>query len=376
MKPKPVQHPGPLEPCDERDTIFARAALKSGTRAYDAYYAAHPDRRDGDDRFRALPHLASPESPRYSAPEAALVDSLFEASDLLADGVEARAGAWSAPGGRIDAAALGRFARRAARILGADDVGVAPLDPTFVYTHRGRRPDRAGEPVRLDHGRAIVLVFAMRRRFLAASPNLIATVETARVYLRAANACFTLAAALHRLGCMARPHVDASYLVGCTPLAAAAGLGEVGRNGVLVHRRFGPGVRLGVVTINVEIDIDSPSSFGIADFCRSCAKCAANCPARAISTSDPEVIRGALKWPVAAERCYHYWRTQGTDCGVCLRACPFSKPDSALHRGARALIRRTTAFNRILSRADDLLYGAHPKPARPPDLDGPDPESP
>jgi hypothetical protein len=43
--------------------------------------------------------------------------------------------------------------------LGADLVGVAELDPAFVFTHHGLRIDhhkgRAGQPVTLDHRYAI-----------------------------------------------------------------------------------------------------------------------------------------------------------------------------------------------------------------------------
>jgi ferredoxin len=70
---------------------------------------------------------------------------------------------------------------------------------------------------------------------------------------------------------------------------------------------------------------------------------------------------------MSAERCYHFWRTQGTDCGLCIRSCPFAKPDTPLHHLVRRAISRSTAFNRLFLRWDDRLYGARP-PARLPPL--------
>ena len=91
MKPRPLVNPGPLEPCDERDSVFARARLRPGSAAYEGYYARHPEREPQDARTRRLPNLATPDSPRHRPAEAVLVEAQFEASDLVAAAVE-RAG--------------------------------------------------------------------------------------------------------------------------------------------------------------------------------------------------------------------------------------------------------------------------------------------
>ncbi len=385
MRPKLIEHPGPLERFDERDTIFARACLIDGTDNYQQYYTQNPDKKLTDDRFRALGGLASPGTQRYRAGEASLVEGLFEASELVANAVEREdrgevtgegiAGTMTkkAPIGEIrhvlpDASprALSRFVKEAALFLGADDVGICDLDPAFVYTYRGRRADRFGVPITLDHRHAIVLVFVMRPEFVRTGPEMLSIAETARSYQQGAVVSFALANALKRMGYQARAHVDANYLVVCPPLAEMAGLGEVGRNGFLIHRTHGPGVRLGVVTIDAHLENDERTCYGIADFCRVCAKCARNCPAGAIPEGELTVDHGALKWPMKKERCYHYWRTQGTDCGVCVRTCTFAKLDTPLHQWVRKIVAGTTIFNRMFLWADDLFYGANPDPAQPP----------
>ena len=200
------------------------------------------------------------------------------------------------------------------------------------------------------------------------SEDLIGVAETTRNYARAGFASHSLAGTFEGLGIDTRAHVDSNYLVICPPLAVQAGLGELGRNGILVHHKYGPGVRLGLVTVDAEMAVDKPQSFGISEFCRTCAKCARECPSASIPKGDAEIVRGAKKWPILPERCYHYWRTQGSDCGICIRACPFAKPDSKLHRMVRSSIKSTPIFNRLFLWGHDLVYGKSAGPKKPPHL--------
>ena len=372
MRPRPLPAPGPFARVDERDTIFSRARLRIGSALHRSYYGRRPDLQHADDRTRQLRQLATPGGQRFRPLDAALIQACFEASDLVAEAVgrdEDPSGAdglgpgvdhpadWPTLDADGDPGVLAASLKVAARFLGAADVGIADLEPGFVYSHRGRPLERHGESIDMGHRSAIVLVFPMREPWVGTSPELPATAETARVYQQTGAACFALARTLQRLGVGARAHVDSNYLVMCPPLAVDAGLGELGRNGLLVHRTLGPGVRLGVVTTDAVIQPDSAECHGVADFCRICAKCAEHCPAGAIPTGAPSRMRGADKWPLQAERCYHYWRSQGSDCGVCVRTCPFAKPDTPMHRCVRETIRRTTILNRLILLMDDVVYG-------------------
>ena len=52
-------------------------------------------------------------------------------------------------------------------------------------------------------------------------------------------------------------------------------------------------------------------------FCSICRKCAGNCPSRSISMEMPGKVNG--------DRCFAYWNTVGTDCGVCMAVCPLGR---------------------------------------------------
>jgi len=96
------------------------------------------------------------------------------------------------------------------------------------------------------------------------------------------------------------------------PLAIDAGLGELGRNGLLITPEFGPRVRLSKVFTDLSLVPDEPIEFGVVEFCEKCETCARYCPSQAIiygeRTTQPHNISnnmaGQLKWPVNVDRCF------------------------------------------------------------------------
>jgi ferredoxin len=346
--------PPPPARVDERDVMFARMARTPGTAAYDDYYARRPERRAADDHLRGRPPLLAPGGACYDAEVCGQAERLFRAIDEFVpdardvDAWAARLRSGDDPGAVVRAGLLAR---------GALAAGVAALDPSFVYTHKGRFDADYGQPIHLPHPTAIVFLVEMDFGAMQHAPAAPVIAESARQYLRAAELALTLAAALRAAGFDARAHYDAHYDVILPPLAVAAGLGEMGRHNILVADRAGTRVRIGAVTTNRLLPADQPVSLGVERFCRACLKCATNCPSHALSHGDPDVTRGAPLWPTHVERCYGYWRAVGTDCGVCMAVCPFSHPDTRLHRLVRAALRRAPWLARFARWWDDRLYG-------------------
>jgi len=114
--------------------------------------------------------------------------------------------------------------------------------------------------------------------------------------------------------------MDGNYLLVANRVAMDAGLGEFGRCGMLLTPQFGPAVRFSVVTTDIPLVADSRSEFGITEFCRICRNCALLCPAGALAMEDRP-----SDWKVAPEKCYEKWRQFGTDCSICISACPLSR---------------------------------------------------
>jgi epoxyqueuosine reductase QueG len=151
-------------------------------------------------------------------------------------------------------------------------------------------------------------------------------------------------------------------------VARDAGLGEIGRMGLLMTPELGPRVRLGVVTTDLPLIPDQRGDdLSAIDFCRMCKKCAENCPSRSISFGDRQEIDGALRWRIDSDACFRYWNLIGTDCGRCMAVCPYSHPNNLAHNLVRWATRRSGAARRGALWLDDVFYGTRPAPRPAPD---------
>jgi ferredoxin len=186
-------------------------------------------------------------------------------------------------------------------------------------------------------------------------------VESARQYVEGAKIALVVASWIRRLGYEARAHIDGNYRVIAPLVARDAGLGEIGRMGLLMTPRLGPRVRLGVVTTDLPLVADLPGDdASVIDFCLACQKCAVNCPVGAIPSGDRTAMDGGLRWVIDSDTCFRYWNVVGTDCATCMRVCPYSHPDSAAHNLVRRAIRGSAAARRAMLWLDDVFYGKKP----------------
>jgi hypothetical protein len=57
------------------------------------------------------------------------------------------------------------------------------------------------------------------------------------------------------------------------------------------------------------------------------------------------------------EKCFRYWRVIGTDCGLCMKVCPFSHPDTVMHNILRKGINNLSFARSVSLLGDDVFYG-------------------
>jgi len=341
---------------DERDVIFSREEYMPGSDKYKTYYARRPEYKDLDDKMRKLPGLLEPGGRYYDSEVSARTDAMFGEIEKLAREVDGPVADQQSPAGADE---MARTVKRMLREMGAADVGIAALNPAYVYSHVGRGPEEWGAPISNTHRHVIVFTLEMGYEAVEAAPGLPITEETAARYLQASRISTSLARHIRSLGYSARAHVAGSnYQIILPAVAYDAGLGELGRMGYLISPRLGPRIRLGAVTTDLPLINDGPIAFGVQDFCAKCLKCAANCPSAAIPASEKTDVRGTYKWPLNVEQCYHYWRAIGTDCGLCMKVCPYSHPPALAHNLVRAGIRRSAFARTVSVWGDDLLYGS------------------
>jgi ferredoxin len=347
---------------DEREIMFARKRLREGTPEYAVYYAMRPEHKAGDDETRALPGLLSPQA-RLADPVAfASAAASFGITESLRHDVN---GPVADSRRELEPSAASAMIKRLTLYYGALDVGLTELRPHHVYTHVGRGTGRWGDPIRLDHGWAVAFSVEMDHGAMQHAPGAEVVAESARQYVESAKIAIQLAAVIRSMGYSARAHIDGNYRVIAPLVARDAGLGEIGRMGLLMTPRLGPRVRLGVVTTELPLLADPPNDdLSVIDFCLVCKKCAENCPSQSIPFGDREPIDSGSRWAIDAETCFRYWNVVGTDCGRCMAVCPYSHPDNAAHNLVRWTIRRSGVARRVMLRLDDLFYGRRPSPAR------------
>lgn len=306
---------------DERNTLFARMAWPVDSFAYKDYYERNPHLKEIDDELRALPQLCSEGTATYDSINAPIADATFA---FLSDIRHLAEGKPAAEKRQVEAAVMSRRIKGLANLYGAISCSITPMKEEFYYSHRGRWLENYGEEVTEAFPYAIVFAVKMDNELIDRAPQLAEVIETSHGYVKGAIVGMILAYYIRSLGYEARNHMDANYLVSTKLIAEAAGLGEMGRSGLLITPENGPCVRLGVVTTTLPLVVDEPQTFGIEEFCKICDRCANSCPGQAITKPKKNEIDDSDNWTFDGLACYRVWRHVGTDCGICISSCPFA----------------------------------------------------
>ena len=228
--------------------------------------------------------------------------------------------------------------KRVAKHLGASDVGIMRVHPSFLYKEGrypddGRGADSGGGTVMVSaeetarrYPYAIALIYAWDYEMGRAHRHRIgdAAYHFGAEALRSTYA--NLAGYIRELG-----YGVATKVATPMPVALGAGLGEIGRHGMLITERFGARVHLGdPILTDLPLVADAPIDIGVEDFCKVCRKCANTCPTNSISTEGKGVVNGVEKYKINWETCYRlrphvmeYWDI----CMTCVAVCPYTKPD-------------------------------------------------
>jgi reductive dehalogenase len=269
-----------------------------------------------------------------------------------------------------DPAAMSRHIKTVARYMGADVVGIAKAHPSFLYAGSRYVQDGTAEDA-YQQASPEELV----RRF----PYIIQA-TTAWDYRK-------LQAHRHQIG-------DAAYHVSqmkgvlilkalegyikelgytvlrgvVTPQAAgvASGIGELGRNGLVINKNFGARIHMpDPILTDLPLVPDKLVDIAVEDFCKICRKCANTCPTNSIPFGDKVVFNGIEKYKINWLTCYKlrpyvhdYWGS----CLTCAAVCPFTKPDVWWHALTVWTLRTCPiparpALVRALKWIDDKFWG-------------------
>ena len=366
---------GKVERFDESRHVFARnRALIPGSDPYKTFYQKHPELEAGDAARREkggpLGHPGAIDRPHDGANVAATFASLSLCMWLSTlDKVKPQAHP-VCEGRRIELSPEEASLRVKgfAKSIGAALVGITEINPLWVFSYKGEifheNWEDWGRPLKTDHTYAIVCAEEMNFEMIGSAPHTPTVMESMGAYAKGAFIAAQLANFVANLGYSATANQLRYYEELLVPLAVDAGLGEAGRLGYLLTRKYGPRVRLSAVTTDLPLVPDKPVDIGVEDFCKICKKCAVCCPSKSIPLDDQTEVNGTLRWKLNSETCFDYWSKVGTDCNVCMKVCPWSHASTMPHQLIKWLVSRNRISRRLFAVMDDIFYGKRPK-ARP-----------
>uniref|UniRef100_UPI003217027D reductive dehalogenase n=1 Tax=uncultured Draconibacterium sp. TaxID=1573823 RepID=UPI003217027D len=342
---------------DERDVMFSRNELKEGTEKFESYYKYRPGNKEADDEFRKEPGLLATGSTFYNEVLFSAANATFRTVNLLQPLAEQSPSDIKT---NVSEKELTEFLKGWALKLGAADIGFTNVKPHHIYTHIGRG-EAYGKEVELNHQYAIAFTVEMSYKAMMYNPRGPVVMESAQQYLNAGNIAVQLTQFLRNLGFEARAHIDANYRVICPIIAQDAGLGTIGRMGLLMTPKLGARVRIGVVTTNLKLPLNKkPIDYSMIHFCEICKKCSENCPSQSISFRSVSTSKNPERWTIKHESCFTYWCKSGTDCGRCMAVCPYSHPDNFMHNIIRWMIKRNPVNRWFALKLDTYFYGSKP----------------
>lgn len=304
---------------DERKTILSRINYKKDTPMY-AFYNEYPALLDVDEALRKKGSLFRTEAKQYDPILSRFVEGNF---DFLKDLRQLTAFNELPEKQPVNPVKLTDKIKMLSKHYGASLVGITKMIDRHYYSIRGRGPSTYGKTVGFPHLYGIVIAVEMDYDYMMEAPRINESIETSNIYVKVAMIAMQISYFIRSFGYPARSHIDGDYLVNAPAVAVSAGLGEFGRIGLLVNKTFGPRVRLAVITTNLPLIEDSMTSFNLKEFCLLCRQCAKACPRKAIPKGKYLIQSGIKGWKINQEACFNEWLDQGTDCGICLRACPF-----------------------------------------------------
>jgi ferredoxin len=351
---------GKLERYDEADNAQARGELPPDSQLWKDYFSNHPELESHSREWLKLPPLGAKAPPVDGLMLGAMYETIaLMSTDEILDGSPATEKVQMSPQ---------RYTEKIkgfAHLLGAEIVRTGPLNPAWVYSRVGRSHyagKKIGPIIDLPHSSAIVVAVPLNLEMLRQAPELGINLETFRNYLKLATIVVTLAKYVRSLGYSARAHDLQNYQILLTPVAIDAGLGELGRNGTLITEKYGNAVKIAAVTTDIPLVHDKPVDIGVEEFCRECNLCAEYCPVGAIPIKqEKKAVRGVRKWKLNDNACYRYWRVVGTDCGICLAVCPWSRPRHFPHNLVQQSVQRSDLTRKIAVNADKLIRRKYAK---------------
>jgi len=202
--------------------------------------------------------------------------------------------------------------------LGIDLIGFTSVDENLIF-----EKDYVNG-IEFLYNNGIILGMEMSYEAIDTAPEPPAGLESLNIYAELGETTNKLADFIRSKG---------YRVIACHPLggpilypamAVKAGLGKIGKQGLLITKKFGPRQRLSMIAINAgPLPDKSFEEFEVSEFCEKCRRCIQLCPVNAIYDNPIPKESGNLS-RIDSEKCMEYFY-KTTGCSVCIQVCPFHK---------------------------------------------------
>jgi reductive dehalogenase len=275
-----------------------------------------------------------------------------------------------------DPSAMARHIKRAGKYFGADIVGIGQAHPALLYAGGSLLDNgflvegEAGQsdsPAELCRKYPFVIVTPIAWDYYLAQAHRHPIGDAAydTTLMQTVTVLTALEGYIKELG-----YTALRGKVNPQAGALAAGVGELGRNGLIITEKYGARIHLSdAILTDLPLVADKPIDLGVNEFCKVCRKCAETCPTNSITfDANRQVFNGVEKFKIKWETCYKL-RPIVSDiwniCLTCSTVCPYTKPNVWWRTLAVQTLRTTPIALRpvvvhALKWADDRFWGVIP----------------
>ncbi len=204
---------------------------------------------------------------------------------------------------------------RKAKDLGVDLIGYTPILEDFVFYN-----------LKVFGKNGIIVGMEMLWNEIKTAPSIYCSIEAFRVYYKLGEITIQLTEYLKELGYKSEAHHPFGGKFLFPPHAVAAGLGIMGRNGLVITPEFGPRQRWAVISTDADIpNLKKNDLKALEDYCKECGACVRGCKGGAayenpIYHEDSPVITH-----IDRSKCIESL-INNNYCSYCLKVCPQGIP--------------------------------------------------
>ncbi|MEM8651453.1 MAG: 4Fe-4S dicluster domain-containing protein [Pseudomonadota bacterium] len=200
--------------------------------------------------------------------------------------------------------------------LGITDIGYTKVNTRHIFKR-----------FKLLYPNAIVFTMEMDKEKIKAAPSMPSFIEVFRTYQQLGIIVNKIADFLRERGynALAQPAVGAD--ISLVPVAVDAGLGYIGKNGLIITKNNGPRVRLAALVTDIEnlpFSGENPHHW-VREYCETCNLCIEKCPSDAIFM-EPQTHKDGGPVFIDYTKCAAPF-SNDNGCTLCIKHCPFSYGD-------------------------------------------------